>query len=102
MQKDVSIKKILLSNGILPNMKGYVYCFELLKSYYYGAVMKDLYKKLGAKYSVLPNSIEKSVSNSIEKAFLKCDIVEKYNKYCKKSGKVSNKKFIKMLYSQLC
>ena len=100
MKKSVVIKKVLISNGIFPNMKGFLYCCELLQLYVEGCTIKDLYNKIAKIHGVLPNSVEKSISNSIEKAFTRYDTVEKYAKFCKNKGKVSNKKFIILLYLQ--
>ena len=102
MDDRVEISRVLLDNGIMPNLKGYRYCFDILLMLREKNIgMKNCYIDLGKKYGILPNSIEKGILNSIEKAFCRQDIQKKYQSLCLESGKISNKKFLLLLSEEL-
>ena len=96
------IHSVLLKNGVMPNVKGYRYCADILLLLVAGTTqMNKCYQKVAQKYGILPNSIEKSVVNAIEKAFGRCEIQQKYALLCLDSGKVSNKKFFSLMLKEL-
>lgn len=98
----VSLKNTLIEDGILPNMKGYVYCVNVIMLVVdYGCSVSSAYEYVAKMVGVRANSIEKSISNCIEKAFLKQETQKKYSEFCLKSGKVSNKKYINMIIKQI-
>ena len=99
---DLLIKKALISNKILPNLKGYKYCFEVVKLLLKEDLpLKKAYEVVGVKYKVKANSVEKSVSNAISKAFLSREMQERYVNLCYSTGKINNKTFIKILKEQI-
>lgn len=96
------IQAVLLENKIRPNIKGYKYCFEILKELcHYDAPLNEVYEKVAKKFQIKANSVEKGVSNAISKAFLEREMQEKYSQLCWKTGKVKNKKFLCLLKSQI-
>ncbi len=99
---DLVIKKKLISNKIFPNMKGYKYCFEVIKLVLSEDItLKNAYEITGNKYGIKSNSVEKSVSNAISKAFLSKEMQEKYEKLCFSTGKVNNKTFLTILKEEI-
>ena len=101
MQENV-IQLVLYENKILPNLKGYKYCFEVLKIMLSNDfTLKVVYETVGKKYNIKGNSIEKSVSNAISKAFLSKNMQEKYANLCFFTGKINNKAFLTILKTQI-
>ena len=101
MQETV-IQLVLFENRIFPNLKGYKYCFEALKIMLIKDFpLKTVYETVGKKYNIKANSIEKSVSNAISKAFLAAKMQEKYGNLCFFTGKINNKAFLNILKTQI-
>ena len=96
------IQSVLFENKIRPNIKCYKYCFEILKILCSKDLrLNEVYFEVAKRFDIKANSIEKSVSNAIAKAFLEQDMQQRYAKLCWKTGKVNNKKFIFLLYNLL-
>ncbi|MBE5733005.1 MAG: hypothetical protein E7353_08250 [Clostridiales bacterium] len=96
------IQLVLLENKIKPNIKGYKYCFEILKIICLkGLRLNEVYLQVAKNFNIKANSVEKSVSNAIAKAFLEQDMQQRYEKLCWKTGKANNKEFIFLLKNQV-
>lgn len=100
MEKD--IRAVLLKNKIRPNIRGYKYCFCILKIVCkHNQKLKNVYETVAGIFGIKANSVEKSVSNAIAKAFLSHEMQQKYAKLCWETGKINNKKFIEILKNQV-
>lgn len=96
------IQSVLLENKIRPNVKGYKYCFEILKILCADDLMlNEVYSSVAKKFNIKANSVEKSVSNAIAKAFLEEEMQRRYASICWKTGKANNKKFLFLLKNQV-
>ena len=96
------IQVVLLENKIKPNIKGYKYCFEILKILCLEDLrLNEVYVKVANSFKIKANSVEKSVSNAIAKAFLERDMQQRYEKLSWKTGKANNKEFIFLLKNQI-
>ncbi len=96
------IQAVLLENKIRPNIKGYKYCFEVVKILCFSDLkLSEAYKKVATMFGIKTNSVEKSVANAIAKAFLEREMQQKYAQICWKTGKANNKIFISLLKNQV-
>lgn len=105
--KNVLVSKIsdeLLRHNILPNCSGYFYlrdciilCFAKCAENRDIVLKYDIYEALSKKYKKSVPSIEKAISNCIEKSFSSLEVQNKYSELVTKNYKLSNKAFIMQL-----
>ena len=104
MESKIFISKALIRHRIFPNRKGYKYLLKVLE-YVLGngkSTMFDAYESVASRYGVKVNSVEKCIANAIENSFNSIYIAETYGNIASAdSGKITNKKFIKLLVDEI-
>ncbi len=73
-QLEIDISELLISIGILPNIKGYRYTIEAIKILIndpdiINSVTKDLYPKVSEIFKTTPNKVERAIRHGIEISF---------------------------------
>jgi hypothetical protein len=102
MKQSIEIKKSLLACGLKPNVKGFSYCTGVVAyCLNNGLDLKGAYESVATTHSVKPNSVEKSISNAVERGFLSIDVQNTFEKMTDDNAKLTNKKFVKYILDLL-
>ncbi len=100
--RSIDIEKALLSCGLKPNVKGFSYCADVVAfCKENGLRLKRAYEVIAKNFGIKPNSIEKSVSNAIERGFLNIEVQRRFERLTDKNAKLTNKKFVKYVVERL-
>lgn len=107
---EVEVTKVIHEIGVPAHVKGYQYLRDAIilvvnEINYLGAVTKELYPTIAAKYDTTPSRVERAIRHSIELAWDRGN-VEKINKFfgytvnCQR-GKPTNSEFIAIIADKL-
>src|SRR5690554_3041443 len=107
---DVRITEIMHNLGVPAHIKGYIYLREAIELVikdieYLGAVTKELYPSVAAKYNTTPSRVERAIRHAIEVSWDRGNIaaLNKYfgNTVSASSGKPTNSQFIAKIADKL-
>ncbi|MDI9479085.1 MAG: sporulation transcription factor Spo0A [Bacillota bacterium] len=107
---DVRITEVMHQLGVPAHIKGYIYLREAIELVikdieYLGAVTKELYPSVAAKYNTTPSRVERAIRHAIEVSWDRGNI-NALNKYfgstvSANSGKPTNSQFIAKIADKL-
>lgn len=107
---DVRITEVMHQLGVPAHIKGYIYLREAIELVikdieYLGAVTKELYPSVAAKYNTTPSRVERAIRHAIEVSWDRGNI-NVLNKYfgstvSANSGKPTNSQFIAKIADKL-
>ena len=107
---DVRITEVMHQLGVPAHIKGYIYLREAIELVikdieYLGAVTKELYPSVAAKYNTTPSRVERAIRHAIEVSWDRGNIaaLNKYfgNTVSASSGKPTNSQFIAKIADKL-